>query len=47
LHSSDPGEKEWEYNERVHQLFKDFKREYLEENIVQYSEIVLRTQETR
>jgi hypothetical protein len=28
LHSSDTGEKKWEYNETVHQLFTDFKKAY-------------------
>jgi hypothetical protein len=28
LHSSDIGEKKWEYDETVHQLFLDFKKAY-------------------
>jgi hypothetical protein len=28
LHPSDTGEKKWEYNETVHQLFIDFKKAY-------------------
>jgi hypothetical protein len=28
LNSSDTGEKKWEYNETVHQLFIDFKKVY-------------------
>jgi hypothetical protein len=28
LHSSDTGEKKWEHNETVHQLFIDFKQTY-------------------
>jgi hypothetical protein len=28
LHSSDTGEKKWEYNETVHQVFVDFKEAY-------------------
>jgi hypothetical protein len=27
-HSSDTGEKKWEYNESIHQLFIDFKKVY-------------------
>jgi hypothetical protein len=28
LHSSDTGEKKWDYNEAVHQLFVNFKKAY-------------------
>jgi hypothetical protein len=28
MHLSDTGDKKWEYNETIHQLFLDFKKDY-------------------
>jgi hypothetical protein len=50
LHSPDPGEKKWEYNETANQLFVYFKKAYdlvrWKESIVQYPHRVWGTHET-